>query len=769
MERNAFTAWAALALPLGSLLLAGCDAYESRLASRDISRPAAAAPALLDLGSECPRPLVPSGGLVVATGLVSPLGVDAVTDPTAAMPRASAPADSELTIRQKSAPRRAGSTDSTWSSTGGEGSLSLTIRGPAAVSDEQPAARVRLFVGGGPATAARTSQPKAGETPATEQERGGPQLAAPSDAEPVIAPTDVGDEDEGSLPAGPQLEAAVVRPRAPVASAPLTLAPKVMPKAEIALPTPHAAPGKVHSVPREMQTAMPKAPTAAPRAEVVHTPALVAQPSRPASAPAPVREIPRSVAVANSGTSNTAKPSVAQPPAPARITAQPRSVQSQPRSVQSQPRSVQAQPRSVQAQPRSVQTTAPPTRPATNPWPQAGAVASPAAPARRPTAQPAPVAGPALVSERRIAPPIAVASRPRVPSAARPATPNVVRSVVRDGAKRAELDLGFPMDDEGAADPGALSPSRPALRTSELESACARAGRLNQRALMMAQRGALFSARRDFMSSLRIVAEALDEEQQTSLYSRSLAAGFTALREAEDFSTARGSLEVLPNVADIARLHRTPVLKGSAGAISATAARARYHNYAREQLAMAPGQEVAGSWALYGLGKVTTDLSGVQDPSGVDGAESAMVMYQAAILVDAKNYRATHELGVLLAKNGKLEDAKRMFLRSVAVSSQPITWRNLAAVHRQLGEGHLAQLAEKQSAVAQRHSNEPNGPIVAWVDPQSFARAAKTNETMEPRRTEPQRLAAPAKAPQPVVAEENKGITAWMPWGAPRR
>ena len=70
-----------------------------------------------------------------------------------------------------------------------------------------------------------------------------------------------------------------------------------------------------------------------------------------------------------------------------------------------------------------------------------------------------------------------------------------------------------------------------------------------------------------------------------------------------------------------------------------------------------------------------------------------MVYYQAALLADDRNFRAGNELGVLLAKCGKLERAKQMFLRSLAISPQPATWHNLAKIHERLGETKLAAAA----------------------------------------------------------------------------
>ena len=110
----------------------------------------------------------------------------------------------------------------------------------------------------------------------------------------------------------------------------------------------------------------------------------------------------------------------------------------------------------------------------------------------------------------------------------------------------------------------------------------------------------------------------------------------------------------------------------------------RYYTYAQEQLAAAAGPEPAGSMALYGLGRLAAASAKLGDTDEIESTARAMVFYQAALLADDRNFRAGNELGVLLAKSGKLERAKEIFLRSLAISPQPATWHNLAKIHERL-------------------------------------------------------------------------------------
>jgi hypothetical protein len=102
-----------------------------------------------------------------------------------------------------------------------------------------------------------------------------------------------------------------------------------------------------------------------------------------------------------------------------------------------------------------------------------------------------------------------------------------------------------------------------------------------------------------------------------------------------------------------------------------------------------------------------------------------MVFYQAALAVDARNYLAANELGVLLARYGQLQEARQALVHSISTRPHAQGWQNLAIVHRRLGETELAKLAEnereliaKSPAAAPRTSTDQ---LIEWVDPTTFA------------------------------------------------
>lgn len=265
-------------------------------------------------------------------------------------------------------------------------------------------------------------------------------------------------------------------------------------------------------------------------------------------------------------------------------------------------------------------------------------------------------------------------------------------------------------------------------RSLELERIARQADAHTRRGFELAGRRAYFSARAEFISALRLIAEGLDKEQRSGVHTQALAHGLLALKEAEDFLPSGEAVGPTGDLRVIVAGHETPVLKDrSLNILTSTEALQRYFTYAQEQLALAAGQEVAGSMALYGLGKLYTAMAD-QPALGLKAPQSkAMVFYQAALLVDPTNYMAANDLGVLLARNGWYEEAKAALGYSIQIYSHPVAWRNLAIVCRQLGEEELAVLAARQWRLLQQpaqglsQQNQTADLLIQWVSPERFA------------------------------------------------
>ena len=266
-----------------------------------------------------------------------------------------------------------------------------------------------------------------------------------------------------------------------------------------------------------------------------------------------------------------------------------------------------------------------------------------------------------------------------------------------------------------AANPGALRP------------VAERAAQISDRGFAMAQRGMLFAGREELIKSLQLVAEALDVQERTNTHAAALASGLAALREARDFASSAKASAAVVNVDQVASTHRTTLLRSMPrqAELSPVVAQQQYLAYAQSQLALAAGQQPVASQALYRLGRLQTLLAAHDDDPQALHAPQAMAFHQAALSVDSANSLAANELGVLLARYGQLEDARRLLLLSVSVHPQVETWHNLAAVHRRLGEADLAQRAESERELLAKKTGSPatqrTNEMLRWVDPATFA------------------------------------------------
>lgn len=285
------------------------------------------------------------------------------------------------------------------------------------------------------------------------------------------------------------------------------------------------------------------------------------------------------------------------------------------------------------------------------------------------------------------------------------------------------------------------SPNAVRIRSRELELLAREADLHTRRAFELASRKAYFSARAEFITALRLVAQGLDNEYQTDRHSRALAAGLTALDEAGDFIPRGGQLEANLDMATIAAGHRTPVLRENAGRVSPMVAMGVYFTFAQEQLSLAAGNEVAASMALYGLARLHSVLG--DESTAITAAKpKAMALCQAAILAAPANYLASNELGVLLAQGGRYDEARLAIEHSLTINSNsPTAWHNLGVVYEHLGESGRAHRAR---ALAQQ-GGSMNPPALAgpvrWLPPQTFAGlpAGKSEMAASPGGAAPQR------------------------------
>jgi hypothetical protein len=308
-------------------------------------------------------------------------------------------------------------------------------------------------------------------------------------------------------------------------------------------------------------------------------------------------------------------------------------------------------------------------------------------------------------------------------------------------------------------------------RTPEMNGVVRDAEKHNGRGFALATRGALLAARREFVEALRGIALQLDKDSETRHFTQALASGLAALDEADDFSPRGSKLDVELDLPLLVRGHRTPALKGvDVKDLSPLVAAGRYYTYAQEQLGMAAGGEMAGSLALYGLGKVHDMIHEQRLPKYNSALSKAMVFHQAALTTDPRNFRAANDMGVLLARAGRLEIAKAMLTHSLNVTSQPAVWRNLAAVHDQLGETELSARAKQLASASQAEGAKAFPPganpntsrfAVQWVDPATFAASSRAASDIQPT---PANSATALNGLQPPPTAP-KAAPSWAPIG----
>ncbi len=305
--------------------------------------------------------------------------------------------------------------------------------------------------------------------------------------------------------------------------------------------------------------------------------------------------------------------------------------------------------------------------------------------------------------------------------------------------------------------------ARSATRTPEMAAVAQRAEGHVRRGLHLAQRGAMYSARAEFVSALQLLANANDAQRQTQAYTKALSAGLTALRESNDFVSRPNAARSAVDVARVVRGHQTPLLKDSTPLPTATQAASRYYTYAQEQLAIVAADEIAGSMALFGLGKAA--LAAAKPSVGMTATAQAMALYQAALMADSNNFLAANELAVLLAETGNLPRARDLLVDSVRKSSQAASWQNLAVIHSRLGETQLAEQASARASAARLAGQGLDGPQVQWMDPATFAQSTPVaDHTLPSGMAKVTPSAAPPTATKPPASVAKNPPSDWVPW-----
>ena len=245
-----------------------------------------------------------------------------------------------------------------------------------------------------------------------------------------------------------------------------------------------------------------------------------------------------------------------------------------------------------------------------------------------------------------------------------------------------------------------------------------------RRGYALAQRGAYFSARAEFIGVLHMLAQAKDHRSGEPRRSNALSRGLRALDEAADFAPRGGALAADVDLSVITSSHRTPATNGDV-LLLPQQLMDRYFRYAQLQLGAAVAGEPAGSMALHALGKLHSQLGRVESEQHPLADRYAYAYQQAALFAHDGNHLAAHELGVLMAQSGHLQEAEDLLQQVAAREPHPQVLLNLVKVQTRLGRTDAA--AQTRAAAQQTRARYASTNGIYWVAPSAFARAGQTH------------------------------------------
>jgi tetratricopeptide (TPR) repeat protein len=301
-----------------------------------------------------------------------------------------------------------------------------------------------------------------------------------------------------------------------------------------------------------------------------------------------------------------------------------------------------------------------------------------------------------------------------------------------------------------------------------------------ERATRLADRGALFAARDEFLRVLRLIAQSLDADLGRPLHTPALLMGLRALEEAEDFAMMDQHVESDVHLEGFLASHKTPVLRNvKISELTPLLAIQRYYEYAYQHLALSGNKEPLASDALFSLGRIEMLLR-ESEPDSANGAPKSIAFFNAALTVNPRNGRAANELGVLLAQRGRLEEAHEVLLHCHKVAPTNIARHNLDQVQRRMGitaSGDPSLLAGPGAAGTSPSMGDPRSMEgrIQWVDPSTFAKLSEPGDApgalpLEPiPRSQVQHLPAIQRPPvrnleslTPRVANQTGTAPSWF-------
>jgi len=200
----------------------------------------------------------------------------------------------------------------------------------------------------------------------------------------------------------------------------------------------------------------------------------------------------------------------------------------------------------------------------------------------------------------------------------------------------------------------------------------------------LARRRAFFASREELIRALLLIASSYRTEAGPHAYPERLAQALVAMDEASGLMKFTQDVNS-PLLQQTLFSHQTQILSPEdIQNITPMRAIGAYSSFAQAQIEQAIGMSAAGSEALHALGR----LESISPETNVIQARvnqtKTLVFYRAAINIDPANTICANDLGVLLYKMGRLQEAEHALKASLESAQTQLTWKNLSLVHSQL-------------------------------------------------------------------------------------
>jgi hypothetical protein len=233
----------------------------------------------------------------------------------------------------------------------------------------------------------------------------------------------------------------------------------------------------------------------------------------------------------------------------------------------------------------------------------------------------------------------------------------------------------------------------------------------------LADCGAFFAARREFVRTLYEIAQAMDAHCGDTYHAASLSRGLRALEEAADFLPSDSSISAPLDTGIVVDPHQTPVGRDQPAGQAPNILFSAYHDYAQQQLAQAVGGVRAGSMALHALGKVYSRLAQTSGDRYRDAADWAITLQESALSAHGGNFLAANELGVLIARSGDYARAQQLFVHSMQLKPNAEADHNLHTVQMKLAQ---ASHPGPPTAAIPPGARVTQRPQVQWMSMNDF-------------------------------------------------